>query len=195
MWIFTVLVIVFFMALGAAAVLYNSLVRKRNVYKNAFAQIDVQLQRRFDLIPNLVASVRRYMAHEQQTLEGVISARNAAAHALEDVKNSGDSHKMRKLVQSSEHLGAALRHLAVVVENYPELKANTNMMHLQEELASTENKVSFARQAYNDAVMSYNTTRESFPQNLIASLLGFAPAALFDLPAQAPARSPVRVEF
>jgi len=189
MWIFTVLVIVFFMALGPAAVLYNSLVRKRNVYKNAFAQIDVQLQRRFDLIPNLVASVRGYMAHEQQTLEGVISARNAAAHALEDVKNSGDSHK------SSEHLGAALRHLAVVVENYPELKANTNMMHLQEELASTENKVSFARQAYNDAVKSYNTTRESFPQNLVASVLGFAPAALFDLPAQAPARSPVRVEF
>lgn len=192
----TVVILMFFGAVGAGVVLYNSLVRKRNIYKNAFAQIDVQLQRRFDLIPNLVETVRGYMKHESQTLTHVIAARQGAQTALEQTKNTPITPKsLQKLSQANDTLNGALRQLAVVVENYPDLKASQNMLHLQEELSSTENKVAFARQAYNDAVMEYNTSLEIFPQNMLASVFGFERAAVFEIDNTSEAKNAVTIQF
>ena len=166
----------------AAIGIYNSLVALRNRFKNAFAQIDVQLKRRYDLIPNLVEAVKGYMTHERETLEAVVKARGAAMGAASAASaNPGDPAAMSALAGAESALKGSMARLMVVVERYPELKANQNMMALQEELTSTENKVSFARQAYNDAVMAYNTKRETFPSNLFAGVFGFTEAKLFEI--------------
>ena len=163
--------------------IYNGLVTARNAYKNAFAQIDVQLQRRFDLIPNLVEVARKYMAHERETLEAVIAARSAAQSGLSAAKaNPGDPGAMAQLAAAQGQLNAGLGRLLAVAEANPDLTANQNMMQLTEELTSTENKVAFARQAFNDAVMGYNNRREAFPGNLFAGMFGFAAATLLDIP-------------
>src|SRR6476660_6495752 len=160
--------------------IYNGLVTARNAFKNAFAQIDVQLQRRFDLIPNLVETAKGYIKHERETLEAVIAARSAAMSGLAAAKASpGDPAAMAELANSQGVLNGALGRLMAVAEAYPDLKANQNMMQLTEELTSTENKVAFARQAYNDSVMTYNTDREVFPSNLVAGMFNFAAAELF----------------
>jgi len=159
---------------------YNSLVTLRNRYKNAFSQIDVQLKRRYDLIPNLVETAKAYMAHERGTLEAVIAARNTAVTAnTRAAANPGDASAMKELSGAESALSGVMGRLFALAENYPDLKANTTMLSLMEELTSTENKVSFARQAYNDAVMAYNTRREIFPTNLIAGPFNFGPAELF----------------
>jgi LemA protein len=159
---------------------YNLLVSLRNRFKNAYAQIDVQLKRRYDLIPNLVETAKGYMAHERGTLEAVIQARNIAHAASQTAAaNPGDPSAMKNLITAESGLGGALSRLMVVSEQYPDLKANQNMMQLTEELTSTENKISFARQAYNDSVMVYNTQRESFPTNILAGMFNFAAAELF----------------
>lgn len=174
--VFMVLVILWMIGL------YNGLVALRNRYKNAFAQIDVQLKRRYDLIPNLVGTAKGYLKHERETLEAVIAARNAAYSASQQaVANPGDPSAMRGLANAEGQLGGVLSRLFAVAESYPDLKANQNMMSLQEELTSTENKVSFARQAYNDSVMTYNTSREQFPAVLLAGMFGFGPAELFEI--------------
>ena len=162
--------------------IYNGLVALRNQFKNAFAQIDVQLKRRYDLIPNLVETAKGYMKHERETLEAVIKARNIASAAAQAVaSNPADGNAMRSLVSAEAGLGGALSRLMVVSEQYPDLKANENMMRVSEELTSTENKVAFARQAYNDSVMVYNTKREVFPAVLLAGMMGFLPAELFKI--------------
>ncbi len=162
--------------------IYNSLVTLRNRFKNAFAQIDVQLKRRYDLIPNLVEVAKGYMKHESGTLEAVIAARNTAyAASKAAAANPADAAAMKGLLSAESGLGGALSRLMVVSEQYPDLKANQNMMQLTEEMTSTENKISFARQAYNDSVMTYNTRRESFPTNLLAGLFNFAEAQLFQI--------------
>ena len=159
---------------------YNRLITARNAFRNAFAQIDVQLTRRYDLIPNLVETAKGYMKHESTTLENVIKARNIAYAASQTAAtNPGDANAIKDLVSAESGLGGALSRLMVVSEQYPDLKANQNMMQLTEELTSTENKISFARQAYNDSVMGYNTDREVFPSNLIAGMFNFLPAELF----------------
>lgn len=166
----------------AAIGIYNSLVALRNRFKNAFAQIDVQLKRRYDLIPNLVEAVKGYMAHERETLEAVVKARGVAMGAASAASaNPADPAAIGALSGAESALKGAMARLMVVVERYPDLKANQNMMALQEELTSTENKVSFARQAYNDAVMVYNTKRETFPSNLFAGVFGFTEAKLFEI--------------
>jgi len=169
--------------LGLWAVgIYNGLVALRNRFKNAFAQIDVQLKRRYDLIPNLVETAKGYLKHERETLEAVIKARNIAASAAQTAAaNPADPAAVGSLLTAEAGLGGALSRLMVVSEAYPELKANQNMMQLTEELTSTENKISFARQAYNDSVMAYNTQRETFPAVLLAGALGFQPATLFQI--------------
>lgn len=155
------------------ATLYNKLVALKNRYQNGFAQIDVQLKRRYDLIPNLVETAKRYMAHESQTLEAVIAARNQAATCLQQAAaNPGDNQAIRGLSGAEHQLSGALGRLNVTMEAYPDLKASQTMMQLSEELTSTENKVSFARQAFNDAVTEYNTARQSFPANLFAAAFG-----------------------
>ena len=159
---------------------YNKLVTLRNRYKNAYAQIDVQLKRRYDLIPNLVETAKGYMAHERGTLEAVTAARNIAyAASKAAAANPGDAAAMKNLTAAESGLGGTLSRLMMVSEQYPDLKANQNMMQLTEELTSTENKISFARQAYNDSVMQYNTDREVFPSNLIANTFNFTAAELF----------------
>jgi LemA protein len=161
---------------------YNRLVALRNRYKNAFAQIDVQLKRRYDLIPNLVETAKGYIKHERGTLEAVIAARNAASAAnVRAAQSPGDAAAMKELSGAEAALTGTLGRLFAVAEAYPDLKANTTMMALMEELTSTENKVAFARQAYNDAVMSYNTARETFPTNLLAGPFSFLPAESFVL--------------
>jgi len=161
---------------------YNKLVALRNRFKNSFAQIDVQLKRRYDLIPNLVETAKGYMQHERQTLEEVIAARNQASSAGQKAASDpGNASAIQGLIGAESVLTGALGRLFAVVEAYPDLKANQTMQALMEELTSTENKISFARQAYNDAVMSYNTTRESFPDLLIAGPLGFNAAQLFEI--------------
>ena len=178
--------------------IYNGLVTARNAFKNAFAQIDVQLQRRFDLIPNLVEVAKKYMAHERETLEAVIAARSAAQAGLAAAKaNPGDAEAMAQLAATQGQLSAGLGRLMMVAEAYPDLKANQNMMQLTEELTSTENKVAFARQAFNDAVMSYNNKREVFPSSIFAGMFNFAPAALLEIAAekQAEVRAAPKVEF
>jgi len=172
------LVLVAMLAIG----IYNSLVSLRNRFENAFAQIDVQLKRRYDLIPNLVETAKGYMKHERETLEAVITARNAAYSAGQAAAaHPGDPSAMKNLSGAETQLGGALGRLLALAEAYPDLKANQNMMSLQEELSSTENKVAFSRQAYNDAVMRYNTRREQFPAVLLAGMFGFTEAELFEL--------------
>jgi LemA protein len=174
-----VLAVIVILALCGAGI-YNGLVSLRNHFKNAFAQIDVQLKRRYDLIPNLVETAKGYLKHEHETLEDVIKARNIAYAASQTAAaNPADSGAMKGLVSAEGGLTGALGRLMVVSEQYPDLKANQNMMQLTEELTSTENKISFARQAYNDAVMAYNTSRESFPNVFLAGMFGFLPAELF----------------
>ncbi len=159
---------------------YNKLVALRNRFKNAYAQIDVQLRRRYDLIPNLVETAKGYMKFERETLEAVIRARNAASAAnVAAGRNPGDAAAMKELATAETNLSGVLGRLFALSEAYPDLKANQNMLRLMEELTSTENKVAFARQAFNDAVMAYNTQRETFPTNLIAGTFNFAPAELF----------------
>ncbi|HEX2083260.1 MAG TPA: LemA family protein [Xanthomonadaceae bacterium] len=178
--------------------IYNGLVRARNAWRNAFAQIDVQLQRRFDLIPNLVETAKGYLQHERETLEAVIAARGAAVSGLAAAKASpGDPAAMAGLASAQGALEGALGRLLVVAEAYPDLKANQNMMQLTEELTSTENKVAFARQAYNDSVMAYNNKREVFPSSVVAGMFGFDPAALLEIPSeqQATVRAAPKVEF
>jgi LemA protein len=173
--------------------LYNGLVTKRNAYRNAFSQIDVQLKRRYDLIPNLVETAKAYLKHERGTLEAVVAARNGAqAAARTAAANPGDAAAMQGLSAAEGVLAGSMSRLLAVAEAYPDLKANQTMSQLMEELSSTENRVGFARQAYNDAVMTYNNARETFPGMLVAG--SFAPAQLFEI--QAPAeREPVRVAF
>ena len=159
---------------------YNSLVSLRNRYKNAYSQIDVQLKRRYDLIPNLVETAKGYLSLERGTLEAVIAARNAAATAnTRAAQNPGDASAMKELSSAESALGGVMGRLFALAEAYPDLKANTTMLSLMEELTSTENKVSFARESYNDSVMAYNTRREVFPTNLIAGPFNFGPAELF----------------
>ena len=161
---------------------FNGLTRKRNGYRNAFAQIDVQLKRRYDLVPNLVETVKGYAKHERETLEAVVKARNVAAAAAEAAaKAAGDPDAMARLAQSEAALGGALSRLLVTVERYPDLKASQNFLELQEELASTENKVAFARQAYNDAVTEFNNARAVFPAVLLAGAFGFPEARLLEV--------------
>ncbi|HST44192.1 MAG TPA: LemA family protein [Luteimonas sp.] len=177
--------------------MYNGLVSARNAFRNAFAQIDVQLQRRFDLIPNLVETARAYLQHERGTLESVTAARTAAQAGLSAAKaQPGDPTTMAALAQAQGALEGALGRLMVAVEAYPDLKANQTMMQLTEELTSTENKVAFARQAYNDSVMGYNNRREVFPSNIVAGMFAFQPAALLDIPAdRAEVREAPKVQF
>src|SRR5262245_9178150 len=173
---------------------YNGLVVARNRFKNAFAQIDVQLKRRYDLIPNLVEAVKGYMAHERETLEAVIKARNSAFSAEQKVAaNPSDPAAVKELNQAEAQLGGALGRLFALSEGYPDLKANQNMLALQEELTSTENKISFARQAFNDSVMAYNNRRGVFPAVMVAGMFGFTPAEL--LQTEAAAREAPRVSF
>jgi LemA protein len=182
-------------AAAYAVIIYNRLVTSRNAYKNAFAQIDVQLTRRYDLIPNLVKVAERYMQHERETLQAVIQARNQAVTSLKTAAaDPGNAEAMRQLGQSEQGLTGALRRLFALSENYPDLKANQNMMQLSEELTSTENRVAFARQAFNDAVMHYNNTREVFPNSIIAGSFNFQPAQLLEI--EAPEmRKAVQVSF
>jgi LemA protein len=175
--------IVLLVLLGLVAFIiggYNKLVTLRNRFKNAYAQIDVQLKRRYDLIPNLVEIAKGYIKHERETLENVTKARNIAYAASQAAAaNPGDASAMKNLVSAETGLAGTLSRLMMVAEQYPNLKANENMMQLTEELTSTENKISFARQAYNDSVMVYNTDREVFPSNIIAGIFNFGPAELF----------------
>ncbi|HLS82601.1 MAG TPA: LemA family protein [Steroidobacter sp.] len=164
--------------------IYNRLVAGRNAYKNAFAQIDVQLTRRHDLIPNLVETAKGYMKHEREALEAVIAARNTAVAGLKNAAaKPGDPQAVQELSGAENALSGALGRLFALAEAYPELKANQNMMQLSEELTSTENKVAFARQAYNDAVMHYNNTREMFPNSIVAGMFAFWPAQLLQIEA------------
>lgn len=165
--------------------LYNGLVTGRNAYKNAFAQIDVQLTRRYDLIPNLVETAKAYMAHERGTLEAVIQARNSAVSGLSAAKASpGDAAAMQQLAGADNALTQTLGRLFALSEAYPDLKANQNMMQLSEELTTTENKVAFSRQAYNDAVMGYNNRREQFPGSIVANMFAFQPAEQLQIESQ-----------
>ncbi|MDO9451936.1 MAG: LemA family protein [Stagnimonas sp.] len=188
---FGVIAVLVFFVIG----IYNSLVTSRNGYKNAFSQIDVQLQRRYDLIPNLVETAKGYIAHERETLEAVIAARGGALGALKAAQaNPGDPTAMKQLSGAEGALTGALNKLQVTVEAYPDLKANQNMMQLSEELSSTENRIAFARQAYNDGVMSYNNKREVFPNNFIAGMFSFSAAESLELEEPA-ARKTVKVQF
>lgn len=186
-----VALLIFFYGVGQ----YNGLVTLRNRFKNAFAQIDVQLKRRYDLIPNLVETAKGYMKHESETLEAVMKARNAAVGAGQQAAaNPGDPNAMSALSSAESGLTGVLGRLFAVAEAYPDLKANQTMSQLMEELTSTENKVGFARQAYNDAVTTYNTQREVFPSNIIAGIFGFAQAELFEVTEAAEKEAP-KVQF
>jgi len=179
-----------------AIAVYNRLVALRNRYKNAYAQIDVQLKRRYDLIPNLVEAAKGYLQHERGTLEAVVAARGAAVSAAQRAAGApGEPSAMRGLVQAEGALGGALGRLMAVFEAYPDLKANQNILALQEELSSTENKVAFARQAFNDSVMEYNTKRESFPDNILAGMFGFTAAELLQAIESAAERQAPKVSF
>lgn len=173
-----ILAAIVFWAIG----MYNRLVNERNRVRNAFAQIDVQLTRRHDLIPNLVEAVKGYMKHERETLEAVVQARNNAVSSLDAAKaDPANAEAIKKLGASEGALGAALGRLFALAEAYPDLKANQNMMQFQEELASTENKVAFSRQAFNDSVLGYNNTVENFPNNVIAGMFSFESASFLDI--------------
>lgn len=181
------ILLVVLIGLGLYAIgLYNGLVAGRNGYRNAFAQIDVQLTRRYDLIPNLVETAKAYLQHERETLEAVVQARDSAVSGLSAAKaNPGDAAAMQQLSGADNALTQTLGRLFALSEAYPNLKANRNMMQLGEELTSTENKVAFARQAYNDAVMGYNNRREMFPGSLVANTFGFQPAEPLQIEAAA----------
>ncbi len=192
--------IIFLVILAApfiwAVSIYNGLVALRNRFKNAFAQIDVQLKRRYDLIPNLVEIAKRYMAHERQTLEAVIAARNTAVGANQRAAaNPADGAAIQSLGAAEAGLSGALGRLFALSEAYPDLKANQNMMQMSEELTSTENKIAFARQAFNDAVMSYNTRIESFPDNILAGMFQFKAAELLQATESAEERKAPKVSF
>jgi LemA protein len=176
---------------------YNGLVRARNGFQNAFSQIDVQLQRRFDLIPNLVETAKGYMAHERETLEAVTAARGSALSGLSAAQaKPGDPAAMQQLAQSQGALAGALGRFTAVAEAYPDLKANQNMMQLTEELTSTENKVAFARQAYNDSVLGYNNKRQSFPGSVLAGMFHFEAAAQWQIAPDHPeTRDAPKVQF
>jgi LemA protein len=175
--------------------MYNRLVSLRNRFKNAFAQIDVQLKRRYDLIPNLVETAKAYMQHERETLEAVIAARNQAQQAERRVaQDPGDPTAVRSLMGAEGMLTGAMGRLFAVVERYPDLKADQNMRQLTEELTTTENKIAFARQAYNDSVMAYNTQRERVPTNFVAGMFNFGPAELFEIQVEQEREAP-KVSF
>lgn len=189
-----ILLLIFILIMWVMGV-YNKLITLRNRYENAFSQIDVQLKRRHDLIPNLVNVAKGYMEHEKETLEAVIQARNQAISATSAASSKpGDADAMQDLANAESNLNGALGRLLMIAESYPDLKANENMLALQEELTSTENKVSFSRQSYNDAVTTYNTTREMFPANVIAGSFGFGEAQLFVVDEEAERTAP-KVEF
>jgi LemA protein len=194
------MILIVLLGLAAVAVMmlvgiYNGLVRARNLFRNAYAQIDVQLKRRHDLIPNLVETAKGYMAHERETLEAVIAARNHAESLRGAAAvDPGDAAAVGKLAQAEGQLGGVMGRLFAVAEAYPDLKANANMMQLSEELTSTENKVSFARQAYNDAVTDYNNKRETFPTNIVAGFFSFGEASLFEI-TNPQEREAVKVSF
>jgi len=192
-WIFLGIVVA--LVVWAIAI-YNGLVGLRNRFKNAFAQIDVQLKRRYDLIPNLVEVAKGYIKHERETLEAVIKARNqAVAAATAAGANPGNPAAMQQLGAAEGALTGVLGRMFALAEAYPDLKANQNMLSLQEELSSTENKVAFSRQAFNDAVMEYNTRRESFPDNIFAGMFGFGPAELLAATESAEERKAPKVSF
>ncbi|MDR2711161.1 MAG: LemA family protein [Burkholderiales bacterium] len=192
---FLIFLLVFIISVAViVAVLYNRLVAARNAFKNAFSQIDVQLTRRYDLIPNLVESVKAYVKHEHDTLTEVTRARNAAAGELKTAAGApGDATLMQHLSQADNALTTSLGRLMLVVEAYPDLKASQNISQFTEEQASTENRIAFARQAYNDEVMSYNTLSQTFPTNVIAGIFGFQPAALLE--AESGKREAPKVQF
>jgi LemA protein len=186
-----VIIVIVFIAIA----MFNNLVRLRNVFKNAFAQIDVQLKRRYDLIPNLVETAKRYLAHEHDTLADVIAARNGAVSAnSRAASNPGDPQSMQALIAAESGLTGSLGKLFALSENYPDLKANQTMSQLMEELTSTENKISFSRQAYNDAVMVYNTARETFPGNIFAGSFNFQAATMWEI-TESKEREAVKVKF
>jgi LemA protein len=190
--VLVIIAVVIFWAVGA----YNRLVGLRNRFRNAFAQIDVQLKRRYDLIPNLVETAKAYMKHERETLENVIKARNTAVSANAAASaDPGSASAIQGLVAAEGALSGALSRLFALAEAYPDLKANQNMMQLTEELTGTENKISFARQSFNDAVMSYNTSAQQFPTNIIASAFSFGPAELLKSTESDEERRPVKVQF
>jgi LemA protein len=197
-WLIAVIVavVVGIVLIAWGAAIYNKLVALKNRFENSFAQIEVQLQRRYDLIPNLVEIAKGYMKHERETLEAVITARNQAVGSLKAAAaNPGNEQAMQNLATAEQGLGGVLGRLFALSEAYPDLKANQNMMQLTEELTSTENKVGFARQAYNDAVTEFNTYRESFPPILFAGFFGFGhEAELLEFDSQAIAEAP-KVSF
>lgn len=191
-----ILGIIAVIALWAVSI-YNRLVTQRNQVKNAWSQIDVQLQRRYDLIPNLIETVKGYMNFERSTLEAVIQARNQAANARSSIEQAGgptDSNSMKDLMAAENTLKGTLTHLFALSENYPQLKASESMKQLQEELSSTENKISFSRQAYNDQVLAYNNAQQEFPAVLFASALGHHPADQFVIE-EPEAKKAVKVSF
>jgi LemA protein len=189
---FVLIAVVVFWLVGA----YNRLVAQRNEFKNAFAQIDVQLKRRYDLIPNLVETAKKYIAHERETLEAVIKARNSAVSAnTAAAADPANPEAMRQLASAEGSLTGALGRLFAVSEAYPDLKANQNMMQLTEELTSTENRIAFARQAFNDSVMGYNNSVQQFPSNFIASAFSFQPAELLKATESDEERKAVKVQF
>ena len=190
--VLVIVAVVVFWAVGA----YNRLISLRNKFRNAFAQIDVQLKRRYDLIPNLVETAKAYMKHERETLENVIKARNTAVTANAAASaDPGSVSAIQGLVAAEGALSGALSRLFALAEAYPDLKANQNMMQLTEELTGTENKISFARQSFNDAVMSYNTSAQQFPTNVIASAFSFGPAELLESTESDEERRAVKVQF
>lgn len=191
-WIVLALVI---LAIVASVAIYNRLVNYRNDAKNAFAQIDVQLTRRYDLIPNLVEVARKYLQHEQETMTAVIAARNHAANALKNTEGSGGSTGVGALAAAEHALGARLGGLYATFENYPDLKADNQLAALREEIASTENRIAFSRQHYNDSVTEYNSAIEQFPANIIAGMFGFRVAELLEIEDIAEKRQPVQVKF
>ena len=190
--ILAVLAAIVFWAISA----YNQLVALRNRFRNAYAQIDVQLTRRYDLIPNLVEVAKAYLKHERETLEAVIRARNSALGASQAVAaNPGNAAAMQGLASAEGVLQGALGRLFALAESYPDLQSNQNMMQLSEELTGTENKVAFARQAFNDAVMAYNTATEQFPGSMLAGVFRFETAQLLQATESADERKPIRVQF
>lgn len=192
-WIILLILVVLLFGVG---ILYNRLVANRNAFQNAFAQIDVQLKRRHDLIPNLVESVKGYMQHERETLTQVIEARNQAEQSRQQASGAvGDAAAMQQLGQMEGQLGGVLGRLFALSESYPDLKASDNFRQLQEELTSTENRVAYARQAYNDAVLSYNNAVEQVPSNFIASMFGFRTASMLEFEDREQIQSAPSVSF
>ncbi|MDR0771410.1 MAG: LemA family protein [Burkholderiales bacterium] len=192
---FLIFVLILIVAIGVfLAAVYNKLIAARNAFKNAFSQIDVQLTRRYDLIPNLVETVKAYLKHEHDTLLEVTNARNLAAGELKTAASApGDATLMQHLTQANNALNSSLGRLMLVVEAYPDLKASQNISQFSEELASTENRIAFARQAYNDGAMTYNTLAQVFPNNFVAGMFGFQPAALLE--AETAKREAPKVQF